>query len=178
MGTKPSERSNVMNTDPKELNLVPYLDIVTNIIMFMLVTTTALAAVGVIDAGAAKECKNCTGSREGLGLTVAVTAQAFSVTAAGRELRAVPMLAPDLCKKTRDGEAPICHDFDALTRLAAEVKSAHPAETRVSITADDGTPYHLIVGTLDALRENRFERDDAGKPMPLFHDVAFAVESR
>lgn len=175
MSTKPSERSNVSNTDPKELNLVPYLDIVTNIIMFMLVTTTALGAVGVIDAGAAKECKNCAGSREGLGFTVTVTAQGFSATAAGRELPEVQMLAPETCKKTREGGEATCHDFDALTRLAAEVKSAHPAETRVSIAADDGTPYHVIVGTLDALRENRFERDDAGNPKPLFHDVAFAV---
>ena len=175
MSNKPSQRSNVANTNPKDLNLVPYLDIVSNIIMFMLVTTTALGAVGVIDAGAAKECKNCTGSGEGSGLSVAVTARGFSITATWTEPRSVPTLAADLCKKAGDGEAPICHDFDALTRLAAEVKSAHPAETRVSITADDGTPYHLIVGALDALRENRFERDEAGNPKPLFHDVAFGV---
>lgn len=165
---------------------MPYLDIVTNIIMFMLVTTTALAAVGVINAGAPKKCDDCAG-QPGLNLSVLVTEQGFLVTAAGREIPGpagaegkgvtIPLAATDsVCRSSGRGEPAPCYDFDALTRLAAAVKGTHPDETKVSVAADQGAPFHVIVNTMDALRENRFERDDAGNPKPLFYDVVLAAK--
>ncbi len=38
-----------MHEEGGELNLVPYLDIVTNVIMFMLATTTFAAALGDVN---------------------------------------------------------------------------------------------------------------------------------
>ena len=43
------EHGEEMAEEGGELNLVPYLDIVTNVIMFMLATTTFAAALGDIN---------------------------------------------------------------------------------------------------------------------------------
>ena len=43
------EHGEEMAEEGGELNLVPYLDIVTNVIMFMLATTTFAAAIGDVN---------------------------------------------------------------------------------------------------------------------------------
>src|SRR6185295_11288747 len=77
-----------------ELNLVPYLDIVTNIIMFLLATTTFAAALGDINTSAPTTAtvSNPTDTppppKQDLNLTVSISDKGFTIAASGAVLYA------------------------------------------------------------------------------------------
>ncbi len=147
-----------------EINLVPYMDIVTNIIIFLLASVVNQVALGNVNvsvptlssgAGAADEEKP---DKPPLNLTVSVGATGFTVAASGGVLPVIPKLPT--------GQ----YDYASLTNKLQEIKSApdNAAETKANFNADAAIPYDIVVATLDAMRQN-----DDGKV--LFPDVAFAA---
>src|SRR5947209_18451016 len=87
------ERGEEMAEEGGELNLVPYLDIVTNVIMFMLATTTFAAALGDINvssptttpAGVTVSQPEDTPKND-LNLTVSISDKGFTIAASGAVL--------------------------------------------------------------------------------------------
>jgi len=93
MARKPSGRSNSL-TKAVDLNLVPYLDVVVNIIMFMLFTSTGLIQIGVInvnapryqdplDGGGGEQKDPKEEEKKELNLTVGITYKGFYIAAVG-----------------------------------------------------------------------------------------------
>jgi biopolymer transport protein ExbD len=147
-----------------ELNLVPYMDIVTNIIIFLLasvVNQVSLANVNVssptIAEGGATEDQPPP-EKPPLNLTVSVGASGFTVAASGGVLPIIPKLPT--------GQ----YDYKALTAKLKEIKAApdNAGETKANFSADAIIPYDIVVATLDAMRQT-----EDGKL--LFPDVAFAA---
>src|SRR5512136_1729410 len=70
-----------------ELNIVPYLDVVVNLVMFMLLSMTGLIALGVLNVSAPKIGGEATQAaaeeKPKLLLTVAIGKQGFFVAGAG-----------------------------------------------------------------------------------------------
>src|SRR5580692_7470569 len=69
-----------------ELNIVPYLDIMMNLIMFMLLTMTALITLGVLNVTAPSYGPSASAGdsdKNKLTLTVAITRQGFFVAGTG-----------------------------------------------------------------------------------------------
>jgi biopolymer transport protein TolR len=157
-----------------ELNLVPYLDIMMNLIMFMLLSMTALASWGVVNVSAPRyppdRRAEAVAQPSALDLTVLITERGFFVAASGGVLPNDEAGAPTI-KRRADGD----FDFSSLTQKLTEVKRAFPQETKVIIGADASIPYATAVRTMDACRENPAVRVD-GQPMPLFFDVSIAVQ--
>ena len=192
MSRKPSQRSNIENNDPKELNMIPYLDIVTNIIMFMLFTSTAIGAIGVINVASPKIGGGGAGGggpeKPPLNLSVFITSKGFSIAAtggvmAGSDQSADGKKGPTIPKTGNQGDcdrmgkkeqAP-CYDYSTLTKKMQEIKKVFTDETKVNLAAEADVPYYVLINTMDATRENPFERDDMGKPKPLFYDVILAA---
>lgn len=162
-----------------ELNIVPYLDIMINLIMFLLVAQATMVSLGMIDVTAPSYAQVGPGPTDAadadkrLRLTIGVAAQGFYIAAKGGvlpgeeeegtgELTAdgVERSAPTIPKKA-DGT----YDFPALARKLRGIKAAFPDTTAVYVAADDGISYEVIVKTLDASRE-----DARGL---LFPNVAF-----
>ena len=115
-----------------EINVVPFLDIVVNVIMFLLATTSVAMAVSRIDvASGGGEVP-----RAGFEVTVAIGDEGFHVTSTDG-VRTLPDLA-------------------ALTGYAEELKRTHPDDSAVIVTAEADVPYETVVRTLDAIRS----RDD------------------
>lgn len=148
-----------------ELNLVPFMDIVTNIIIFLLASVVNQVALGNINVSV-PSISSGGGSSEDtpppekppLNLTVSVGASGFTVAASGGVLPIIP--------KMPNGQ----YDYKSLTTKLKEIKSNpdNAAETKANFNADANIPYDIVVATLDAMRT-----DDAGKI--LFPDVAFAA---
>src|SRR5438552_13115519 len=77
-----------------ELNLIPYLDIVTNVIMFMLATTTFAAALGDINVsspttsppGVTVQQPPPDEPKNDLNLTVSISDKGFTIAASGAVL--------------------------------------------------------------------------------------------
>ena len=155
-----------------ELNIVPFLDIITNVLMFVLATVT-VTFTATIDtfppkAGSSNVRPPTTPT---LGLTILVVNDGFSVKARGGNV------APG-CNdtgqglavgKTPDGKE---YNFDALKKCVTALKNSSPdfaEETSVTISANPNIPYQAVIGTMDAVRKS----EDGTKD--LFPDVNFGL---
>jgi biopolymer transport protein TolR len=148
-----------------ELNLVPYMDIVTNIIIFLLASVVNQVALGNINvsvptlsAGAGANPDEPPPEKPPLNLTVSVGATGFIVAASGGVLPVIPKLPT--------GQ----YDYKSLNAKLKEIKSApdNANETKANFSADANVPYDTVVATLDAMRL-------APDGKILFPDVAFAA---
>jgi biopolymer transport protein ExbD len=147
-----------------ELNLVPYMDIVTNIIIFLLASVVNQVALGninvsspTIQSGGGASAED-TPEKPPLNLTITVGASGYVVAASGGVLPAIPKLPT--------GQ----YDYKTLTTKLKEIKSNpdNAEETKATFNADAHIPYDIVIATLDAMRQT-----DDGKL--LFPDVNFAA---
>lgn len=162
-----------------ELNIVPYLDILMNLIIFMLLSMTGLVSYGVLNVAAPRYGGGSAGSAAGqsdkpkLMLTVLISEKGFFIAGAGAVLGgeaggdAAAPTEPDKAKPTVPRLPSGDYDFATLTAKMREIKQAFPEETKIILGADPLIRYELLVNTMDACREYR------GKE--LFSDVSLTV---
>jgi biopolymer transport protein TolR len=153
-----------------ELNIVPFLDIVVNILIFVL-ATVAVTFTANIDTN--PPANKGTGVRneiqsEALNLSVFIVSDGFSLKASGGNI------APG-CQDRGAGIAVPkvgnTYDFTALTACAARLKGLSPEfadETQATITANPGVDFQTVVAVMDALRNT-----PSGDT--LFENIQFGV---
>lgn len=150
----------VHNPDPSEmageLNIVPFLDIVVNLIMFLLATSEAVLAIVQIEAQLPQFGASAGGGgprAEGLNLSVTLTDGGIIVTGSGGKL------APG-CQEVSSGRVMTVpkkgneYDWAALTDCATKIKARFSDERDVIIGADPMIQYENVVAAMDALRTN------------------------
>jgi len=151
-----------------ELNIVPFLDIVTNVLMFVLATVsvTFTATIDTFPPRAGSGARAPTTPT--LGLTVLVVPDGFSLKARGGNV------APG-CNDTGPGIAipnkGSDYDYDGLKACAIKLKGAAAEfkdEMGVTISGNPAIPYQVIIGAMDAVRKN-----DQGED--LFPEVSFGI---
>ncbi|MCU1281192.1 MAG: hypothetical protein JWM53_4738 [bacterium] len=175
------EQAEEMAEEGGELNLIPYLDIVTNVIMFMLATTTFAAALGDINVSSPTTASTAQlqnqpppEPKNELNLTVSVSDKGFTIAASGAVLyqgqtidasgniNAAPAGAtlPTIPKKGND------FDYDGLARQMAQIKATPTAknETKVIVNANPDVVYDVIVQVLDACRGKTIQVPDPDHP--------------
>lgn len=173
------KRTKVEDLDPSEmageLNIIPFLDIVVNLIMFLLMTTTVVLAVVQIDTEL-PEYRRGVGGRgaspeQTLNLNVTIAedgiivagsggklAPGCATTQTGRVITVPKRMQPVLTEYGEPtGEQAMQYDWDALTQCAARVKQEYPDERQVTISADPLVQYEHLVGAMDALRNDGTE---------------------
>ncbi len=144
-----------------ELNVVPFLDIIVNVMMFVL-ATVAITFTSTADVSPPKPTPRRGVPPPSLGLAVLVVDDGFSVKASGGNV------APG-CADTGSGLA-VGHvdgryDFASLQRCAAKLKASSADfkdESTVTISASPAIRYETIIATMDAVRDD-------------FPDVSFGV---
>ena len=146
-----------------ELNLVPYLDIVTNVIMFLMMTTSFAAALADINVTSPTSGVTTGPSadqpKQDLNLTLQVSDKGYTIAASGAVLYENDVMGrlPTLPKvATPDPKKPIDYDYAGLTKKIRAIKEA-PAndaasETKVIINANPDITYETVVAAMDALR--------------------------
>ena len=156
-----------------ELNLVPYMDIMLNLIMFMLFSTTSLTQMGVINISlpqygppAPSVTKIDDEPEEPLvELTLAIGKEGFTVLANGTEIDGNP--GEPTIKRLQEGR----WDYEGLTKKMETTKSEFPAQSTVILVASDNIEYEVVVSAMDACREVIY---DTGNRI-LFPDVVLSV---
>ena len=152
-----------------ELNIVPFLDIIMNVLMFVL-ATVAVTYTATLDtfpprAGGAGARPPTTPT---LGLTVFISGDGFGLKAQGGNVApGCSGTGPGLAVARKNG----AYDYPTLTSCADKLKHASPdfaGETQVIITASPNVPYQVIISVMDALRTSE-------KGEELFPDVNFGV---
>lgn len=142
----------------EELNIVPFLDIVVNLIMFLLMSLTTVAFFNQLVATLPQYGRGGLGaSQPTLNLTVYILPAGVSISGSNGFLR------PD-CSTTGTGRvvtvparSPGQYDWARVTECAAMVKQRFPDETRVTITPDATIEFQHLVSAMDALRVNGTE---------------------
>lgn len=163
-----------------ELNLVPYLDIVVNTIIFLLATTASALALANINVNSPRYEDPAAGAaaapsepeEQRLNLTIAVSYTGFIIAGAGGVMTAPDGTSPtircsvplqnDRCpaftatRTNANGETEQVwvdkYDYVALAKMIADVKGKYPAERQVILTADTLIPYKTVVKTMDTIR--------------------------
>lgn len=151
-----------------ELNIVPFLDIIMNVLMFVL-ATVSVTFTATIDtfpprAGAGARAP----TTPTLGLTILVVPDGFSMKARGGNVApGCSDTGPGIAIPKKDND----YDYAALKACAAKLKGAAPEfkeEMGVTVSANPPIPYQVVISTMDAVRNN-----DQGEPM--FPEVTFGV---
>jgi biopolymer transport protein TolR len=152
-----------------ELHIVPFLDIITNVLMFVL-ATVAVTFTATIDTFPPKA--GGSGARAPttptLGLTVIVVGEGFSLKARGGNVApGCGDTGPGLAVGKVNGD----YDYATLNQCATRLKKLSDdfkGESQVTISANPSIPYQAIISTMDALR-----RSPEGEE--LFPDVNFGL---
>jgi biopolymer transport protein TolR len=152
-----------------ELNVVPYLDIIMNILMFVL-ASVSVSFVHTIDttppAIGGSRVRNDISSKA-LNLSAWITTDGVSLkTSGGNIATGCTDVGSGLTVPKANGE----YDLKGLTVCAKRLKSSNVAfkeETQVTITANPGIEFKTIIDVMDSLRSDTEEE--------LFPDVHFGV---
>lgn len=155
------EQGEELSEEAGELNLVPYLDIVMNIIMFLLATVTfqaSLANINITLPTAAMATPAPAAPKPELNLTVAISERGFTIATSGAVLyRGFSLTPQGVVQTTRElPTLPLVGgqlDTDGLSRALGQIKDGFPDEERVILTASPQTPYEMVVKTMDAMRD-------------------------
>ncbi|MEM1417704.1 MAG: biopolymer transporter ExbD [Myxococcota bacterium] len=158
-----------------ELNIVPFLDIVVNLIMFLLMSISSVAFYAQVEASLPSYSRGGVGSRPNpderpLNLNLTVVDNGFILAGSGGKL------APG-CQETATGsvitvpKTGASYDLAALRTCATRVKAEFPDEVKVTVSADPLIEYQYVVQAMDAVREN-----DEGET--LFDEVLLSAGVR
>ena len=165
-----------------ELNIIPFLDIVTNVLMFVL-ATVSVTFTATIDSSPPRANGRPTNKPEqpALGLTIIVVPDGFSVKARGGNVASgCNEAGAGLAVGKRDGE----YDYSTLTACVKKLKnlsSDFKDEMSVTISANPNIPYEAIIGTIDAVRKDPdlvcdpTKTDEESRRGCLFPEVNFGL---
>ncbi len=176
-----------------ELNIVPFLDIVVNLIIFLLATVEAVLTMAQIEAqlpslGRRVGRQQLDEQGSTLNLSVTITRAGIIVSGSGGKLApgctqtqtgrvvTVPAQGGRLVwtQESRDenGNPHVVPGptASALTQCAERIHTEFPDETKVIVSADPEIEFEHLVGTMDALRGTEAE--------PLFPDVMLSAGVR
>jgi len=156
--------------DAGELNIVPFLDIIMNVLMFVLATVavTFTATIDSTPPSLGGKGVRAQGESKALNLSVFVVNDGFSLKASGGNIASGCTTAgAGLAVPKANND----YDYASLTKCAQVLKDASPDfkdETQVTITANPGVEYQIVIRAIDALRRSPEGED-------LFPDVHFGV---
>jgi biopolymer transport protein TolR len=152
-----------------ELNVIPYLDIITNILMFVLasISVTFVASVDTTPPSVGNGKVRTELASRALNLSVFVTSQGVSLkTSGGNIATGCTDVGSGITVPKKDES----FDYPAITACAKRLKNARDefkSETQVTITANPGIDYKTIIDVMDALRSDGQDE--------LFPEVHFGV---
>ena len=156
-----------------ELNIVPFLDIITNVLMFVLATITVTFTTMIeSQPPRASGSSSRPPTKPSLALNIIVVDQGFIISAFGQRIAEGcngPGSGVAVGQTVVDGVKD--YDYKGLTTCAKRLKNQVPEaadETAATLTANGNTPYQTIISTIDAIR-----RADDGQE--LFPDINFGV---
>ena len=129
-----------------ELNLVPYIDLLTCMVVFLLMTAvwTQLARIDVTQKGQAQSAEQTDEKPPETRLVVVVNEDGFLI-AGGAAGDQKPI-------KKKEGK----YDYDTLMAILKEVKKTYPDKRDVHIASDDTIQYESVVQTMDTALTAQF----------------------
>jgi len=154
----------------QDLNLVPYMDIMVNLIMFMIVMTAYMVEMRVAPVVAPAYKSGGSGGdsdeKPKPFLTVAVSSKSLVLLGSTDELPASEFVAG-----TDPATGRPTYPFADLSAQLRQIKANYAVSENLVVTAEGGIPYSVLVQTMDAARG-----DTSKNPRgDLFPDVTLGL---
>ena len=132
--------------DDSDLNLTPYLDIITTLVIFMIFTFQVVIEFRMIDVFAPAMVAGDGGAaaEQKLAVTLVITKTGHYLAASDGSFQAVP--------KAGDGK----YDFVELKRQLIRWKEDFQLEEGITVTPEADIEYAVVVETMDNIR--RYEK--------------------
>jgi biopolymer transport protein TolR len=156
-----------------ELNVVPFLDIITNVLMFVLATITVTFTT-IIDSQPPRQGgpSSRPPTKPTLSLNIIIVDKGFIVSAFGTRIgEGCTGPGSGLAVGLHPSDGRQDYDYGSLTACAKRLKNQVPEaadETAATLTANKDIPFQVIISTIDAIR-----RAEDGQE--LFPDINFGV---
>lgn len=131
------ERNELASKGEPPINLVPMIDIMTVLVLYLLVATL-YKHLAIIELNMPTTAPMPTQEQPKLQLSVTVLARELIVSDRYGAIRRVP---------NAEG-----HDLPALAQLLVEIKRKAPEETSINLLLEPNTPYDLLVQVMDTVR--------------------------
>ena len=156
------KRSGGGQLDPSEivgeLNIIPFLDIVVNLIMFLLATSEYVLLISQIESDLPRIARGRNNKQDSvqtpLNLNVTVTDAGVLVSGSGGKLApgctmidSAGSRAMTVPRKGKD------YDWPGLTSCVAKVKTQFHDEDTVTVSADPQIQFEYLVAAMDSVRE-------------------------
>lgn len=166
-----------------ELNIVPYLDILMNLVIFLLISITGLASFGILNVNAPSYGGPSAGASDANNqpqqiLSVLISKKGYYIAGsggvlgqAGAEGQPAPSAEPDLAAPpTIPIKADGSYDMAGLTEHMKAIKSHQDFQnqSKVLLGAEADVAYEHLIGAMDAIRET-------GDRKLLFPDVTLVT---
>lgn len=148
-----------------ELNIIPFLDIIMNVLMFILasIATVFTATIPVPAPTSGPRSNTQPDTRQRLNITVKVQPTGFVVGAGGgflvpgcRSIGAATLTVPNRASPDADGAM---QDFAGLTQCMQAIRTQWATEVEddhsINVSPNGDVPYGVLVKTIDAVRESR-----------------------
>jgi biopolymer transport protein TolR len=154
-----------------ELNIIPFLDIITNVLMFVLATISVTFTTMIdTDPPRAGGQSSRAPTKPTLSLNIVVVDKGFIVSAFGQRIgEGCQGPGSGMAVGTKSGSTD--YDYSSLNACAKRLKNQVPEaadETAATLTANKDIPFQVIVSTIDAIRKSDDGQD-------LFPDINFGV---
>jgi len=126
-----------------DLNLVPYIDLLTCMVAFLLITAvwTQLARLSAAQKGQGQAGEETPPELQ-LKIVVVVNQEGFNVVV-GQDQTPIP-------KKGTD------YDFDKLGTELKKAKDAHPDKNDIQVASEDQVVFDTLIRTMDTALSSRF----------------------
>lgn len=127
-----------------DLNLVPYIDLLTCMVAFLLITAvwSQLARLEAHQKGQGQAGENETPPEKQLKLVVVVNSEGFNVVA-DQDQQPIP-------KKGTE------YDYEKLAVELKKLKDSHPDKTDIQIASEDQIKFEILVRTMDTALTARY----------------------
>lgn len=171
------KKHNPLDLEIGELNLVPYMDIMVNLIMFMLLSMTSFVQMNIINVSVPQIQEGSTASadpnpQKQLAVIIGIVdKKGFFITLDGQYLEGTPEDGIAV-KNLPDGN----YDFATLTEKMKLVKARQPDLTVLTIIPDRTVNYNTLVQTMDAIRREPVKDGSKEGGKLLFPDVLLGVQ--
>src|SRR4051794_17405349 len=154
------KRAHAGDVDPSEivgeLNIIPFLDIVVNLIMFLLATSEFVLLISQIQSDLPHISRGRSKGQDvatPLNLNVTVTDAGVLVSGSGGKLApGCVNLDPAGSRSVTVARRGTQYDWPALTECVVKIKSQFGDEDTVTVSADPQVQYEYLIAAMDAVR--------------------------
>jgi len=163
------------HSEPVALNLTALMDILSNLLFFLLACFGATIVMGINASVPVSSPKSDVADmKQSVTVGVSLDKDGFNVSALGSAQAQADL--DKLAKKIplRNGD----QDYDALAAHLLNIKQQYPKSDTMILTPEPGVSYESMVRTMDAARETEVKVSGVSRQIPVFPTVVVSAVVR